>query len=531
MVLIFYFLISYFSFEIQAHAESVAQSSKYISQVDQELTIQKVAVLMPSDNLDNIYAKPIKQHLEELVRQNHQLDLVETNETLGSHSVEELEENPELVKEYKIPAQALFIVRISKGPKGIFIKMNLFLLADGKLLAQEMIKNFSRYEIKEILSQTTGLYQSILHRIPYSGVVLSRRSNKVTINIGKRNGINEGDILSAIQIISIQRHPKFQFLISSEKIILGQIKIIKADDTLSFGSIISEIDRQVIDKGTKIANITEIKYDDVDSLSLGKTTAGALGDRSDSHTSFGESPKEWIPKTPPSIGQIGLQLGLGSYSGNLTLQDENLPTQSMIYPTMTIKGELWFTSHLITQAYIRQGVISSKNPRSSSGPSSLSLSLNSYMLKFGYNFLIADDFFGPKILLLAGYSLHTLFADNISPTILTTTQYQGFDIGIEGSIPLTDQNQWVIGARLDLSLAPHMVESPVTSGAVKNNTINHFSFFGNHKLSENMKASASLNFDLFSSEFSGQGTRTDNKSGIGVSQKYTTLNMGIDYLF
>jgi hypothetical protein len=233
----------------------------------------------------------------------------------------------------------------------------------------------------------------------------------VTINLGKKDGIKPGQILTAVLIINLQRHPKLNFIINTEKEVLGKIKIQKIDDTISFGDIISEKDIGTIQKGNKIAGIEFVTYSEnslLDPQSLQKDTKDSIA--------FGESPKEWKPSDPPVFGKVGLSLGFGQMRYNSKLQSAgSLNGESNFYPTFLLTGQLWMTQNWLADIEIEQGVATIKNPYSGSSPGDLSANISNFALSFGYNFLIQDDFFGPSVLLSLGYGSYGLDVDSSSP--------------------------------------------------------------------------------------------------------------------
>ena len=89
------------------------------------------------------------------------------------------------------------------------------------------------------------MLKDVLKKIPYDALVLSRQGNLITVNLGKKDGIEKGKVLTVIQIIKEQRHPKFGILIKTDKEILGKIKLLKIDDNLSFGKIIVEKEKKI----------------------------------------------------------------------------------------------------------------------------------------------------------------------------------------------------------------------------------------------------------------------------------------------
>lgn len=510
------------------------QAAAYFSQIDDELTIRKIAILPVTDNLDGIYARPIEGYLTDLVKAHHQWDLIDSSSVASQAplSFSDLEENPEEVKRIGAgsEADAFLAAKATKGPSGLTIKLNLYMKQDGKLLVQEILKDHPRFDLKELKAQIQSQFGKLVRRIPYDGLILSRQGNRVTVNLGKSDGLTQNQMISVVQIIKVSRHPKFNFLVSTEKEILGKIKILKVEDTLSFGAIVSELDKGVIRKFHKIAGLDQISYPEPDELGSAVDGGGSILDRDDGQISFGKNPTEWVPSRPPAFGAVGLKIGLGSYNTSVSLTSETFQSKASLYPSIGVFGELWLNPYWIVRADIEQGVASTSNPRSGSTPSEINHQLSKYSLLVGYNLLLRDDFFGPKLQIRTGFMRHQANVDDSSPTSLTTTTYSGLLLGLYGSLPVTEKKEWIVGAGLNMVLFPRLSETPVSSGGSNKNTINDFTFWTERKLNENLYATASLDASLHHTSFTGAGTRA-GASATSMSQSHKRLTGGIIYMF
>jgi len=520
----------------QSAEKAVEQSATYVSQIDSDLTLRRVAVLPSSDNVDGIYARPIESQITSLVKDSHRWDFSDATVSGAMPSISDLEEQPALaLKTFgKLDADAFLVAVASRGAMGMSVRLDLFLKKDGRLVAQEAFKDNPRTEIPQLKEQIKILYSRLVAKLPYQGLILSRQGNRVTINLGKSDGLRKDQIVSAVQIISVQRHPKFGFLISTDKEILGQIKILKVDETLSFGAIVNERERGAIARFAKITSLAPVEYGDP---SLEPDASRDLKARPDSNVAFGEKPTEWVPSHPPSFGQIGFRVGFGSYDYNLSgISSDCCEAKSSLYPSITLDGEIWINPNWIARVQMTQGILSTSNPRSGSSPSDINHSYGRYQLELGYNFLLKDDFFGPKIQIDAGLATASTKVDDSNPRGLTSASFSGLLVGLMGLFPVDDAKIWYVGGKFNLFLFPSMSESPVTSGGDPKATINDFSLFAQRKLSENLRAVGSLDFSLYSASYSGAGNRYDASGttpevATSLSQRHTVLSGGIVYMF
>lgn len=507
------------------------QSLKFISQTDQDLSIKKIVVIPLVDNIDGIYSNPLTKTFEKNIADDKQWELIQAQKNI-TFTPEEFEEKPETVRSVlkKYQTDALLAGRISKGPSGITIKVSLYSGADGLPIASESIQDYQGFEIKDLNNQVPVMLQKLKSKVPYHGFILSRKGQLVTLNIGSSQGLKEGAELTAIQVIKVNRHPKYKFIVSTDTVILGKIKINKVDEYISFGSVTTERESNVISASTKFLVERFIQYPSASLTADGKIQ-NALDARSDSKTAFGDSPNEWVPETQPTFGKIGLMLGLGSYTMNSSLSTGSTGSSSPVTPSIHINGEMWFDPHWFTGLNMSSYVFSLKNNLSGSNPGTLNAQLNTTSLVGGYNFLMADDFFGPKLKLLMGYSILNGFIDNSTPTAFTSTTYSGLTLGISGSFPIElpgKKEPLYFGGKLNLFLSPGLSESPVSSGSSQNQ-ITSFGVFIEYKLGQRMNLVSGLDFDLISSNFGGGGSRAPSASS--TSQAITHLAGGIEYLF
>lgn len=505
---------------------SAQGKSIYKSASDELVTIRTLSILPVFDNLRGIYARPVESHLVERLKSNHRWENLDTNMSGPVLTPDELEENAEALKSLFLSnsrgPDAFIATSITKGPSGISMKMSLFLRADQKLFAQETFSGLQSFDVESVKRTAEDLFKKLVKKIPYSGVVLSRQGTRVTINLGRRDGVGTNQVVSVVQIIKLVRHPKFHFLISTEKEVLGKIKLLKVDETLSFGRIITEKEPEAIQVNAKVTGLDSIAYENSNSLSEKPTPEEALAAAPDAGASFGENPVAWLPKRKPIFGVVGARLGVGQFQESIK-QSSTLEAKAPLYPSFTLDGELWLTPVWSLHASMRQGIISTDNPVSGGSPSELSHSLSSYDFLFGYNLRLSPVVNSARIEALFGYSSYRLFVDGSSSGALTTKTYSGVKLGVSGLYPISNTSPYSLGADLYFLFNSKLKETPPASGS-SDNSVNQFGVFVDKTLSMNLRARARLDFELYSSDFSGGSTTSS-------SQKHTTLSAGLYYLF
>ncbi len=515
-------------------APTSGSKGTFRSDADDLLTVEKVSVFPFTDNIQGIYARPLEAHFIALIDKMHRWDYVPASSSGPILAPEELESSTEktLQASQGLDADGFFVVRVSKGPNGVTIHMSMFLKKDGKLLSQAILKDYKQFDIGSLKEQVTHLLTEVVTRLPYSGRVLSREANRVTVNLGSRDGISPNQMLNVVQVIQAQRHPKFNFLIKTEREIFGKIKILKTDETLSFGVVVSERDKGAIQKNSKVGSVDFVTYGNSGSLSLTPTPEEALGLREDGKVAFGKDARAWQPQNPPSFGQVGGTLGFSRSSLNRqTSTVGSAESTDNFAPNVALLGEIWVTQEWTFHAKLKQAIIAIDNPVSGSTPGKLSQSLTYYEAAVGYTFRFGPHLWSSNVEPYFGLFYYRLYTDNSTPTVFTTMQFSGMKMGVRGSTPVSDDGVYGVGG--DFSLAntpffkPGVKETPAPSGDSATGTVVQFGIFGYKRMGERLKLQGALDFEMFSATFSPSGPNP----ATSASHRHLTLSGGVIYMF
>ncbi|NCN95122.1 MAG: hypothetical protein GW917_00190, partial [Bdellovibrionales bacterium] len=523
------YLFFYFGLSTGGFAQPVMGQNQYLSPEDKIFDIDRISVSAFFDNAQGIYSRPLERHLVDRLSKSHRFNFIPASSSLKPVSPEALLRDPQAAKTFgqSEKVNAFFSGRISQFPTGLQMSVYLFLTQDGTPLIQGELKNLKNDSIEYLQGQLDILLKQILERLPYSGRVLSRTDLSVTVNLGEKDGIRKGQELTAIQFISVTRHPKLKFLINTKKEIVGKIKILKTEPTLSFGAVTFEKEKEIIQKGTKIDTLETVEYSDIETGFEGIKPKSK--DLSNQESIFGENPKAWKPMNRPAFGRVIGKAGLTRFQHNIDVSGVGgLSASTNFAPVIDLEGEVWITSEWTAHAQVKQGLIMVSNPRVGSSPSDLSQTMSSYELLLGYRFRFGPS--GPSSFAepFLGYYKHELFADSTQPQTFTTMKYSGFKMGVMGEFPVTKDEVWRAGGKVSYAVTSNLSESPVTSGGSSNNVI-QFQFYGSKALSARLRVLGSLDFEQFSSSFSGRGTRTEAATSSSI--RYMTFTGGAAYSF
>jgi hypothetical protein len=487
------------------------------SEVDELLTIRTISLLPTIDNADGIYSRGIDKHLTELLAKNNRFETGTAAIEGRPPSPDELSEDLRAANEVagRVSGDAFLSPQALQGPRGLSVRLYLFLKKDGKLLAKVEQSDLQRTDMEGVRKEVSALFTRVLGQVPYDGLVLSRQGTRVTVNIGSVDGVVKDQVLPVVQIISANRHPKFNFLVSTEKIVLGKIKLIKVEDTLSFGRIQTETEANAIQPLSKIAGLQTVTYKE------SSDNPAAL--KPEAPMTYGENPTEWVPTRKPSFGQVGARFGLGTFNERVSRSAGPLQADSSFYPFIGVEGELWLTPIWSLHASLRQGLLTTDNPVSGGSPSDLNHRVSVYDLLAGYNLRLGASLDSPRIELLGGFSSFDKYVDSSTPDGLTSRTYSGIKLGVAGQYPVSEGSPYSLGANLFFFFDADLSESPAISGGSKN-SITQFGFFVDKQLRTNLKARANLDFEALSSNHSGAGVNS-------ASQRHTLLSGGLYYMF
>lgn len=523
----FFVLFALFLSASSAGAQTKSQGA-FVSSADQEISIKSVVLVPFNDNLSGIYSKPLTDTMTETLTKDPRWNLVSLPG--GKYAPEKFDENPAEVQKIlrQSKADALITGRIQKGPAGLSMRMSLFAGSSGLPLAVEESTEGSVFEIDRMKSITQQTFQKLRDRLPYKGTVLSRRGQEVTINIGKNSGVKNGAEVLAIQILKINRHPKLNFMVSAEKEIIGKIRIFKADDELSFGNLTFEKETGAVVPGMKVLPDEGVKYGEPFVGPDGKRLE-SINDRADKNVVFGEKPVEWLPEPPPQYGRVQVAAGIGQYSQTAKLASAgSISGTNTMSPNLAIMAEGWLNKEWALAFNLRQSAFSIDNGLNGSSPNKINMSVSKYDITGDYNFLLSNDFFGPKIQLGAGLGKFSARADQTSPQLFSNMEFGGMLVNFVFTTPLSDQTPWDIGARFKYFWSPKVSES-LSSGSAKSVSANDFSFLTGYRVRKNFRYVGEFNIEYYNADFDGNGDRTDPASTIG--HRVTTITVGLEYMF
>lgn len=482
-----------------------AQIKTYQSAIDQTLNLRKIAVVPMEDNVKHIYASPLTESLLSELKQDRRFEVLAG--PAPRFAPEEFEGNPKSVATYlsSVKADALITSRLIKGARGLSLRLTLIAGSENLPMAQEILEDYPGFETEDVKRQLSQLLAKLLSRLPYQALVTSRQGQVVTLNAGSRHGLRLNDEIFVVLITGIERHPKFKFITKVDREIMGKVRLEKVDDSVSFGSLVSERSANLVQAGFKATWSEPVSYPRAGITEGGGLVPG-IGDRPDAPLAYGNAPREWTTGQDASFGKVALLAGIAQTNLSTTLSTgDSASGANNFSPLVRIDAQMWLDPRWQFDLIIEQMATKIPNELANSSPSNLNLQMQELSLLLGYNFLVEpEDFWGPKFELMGGFSKTTLFVDDSTPRAHTSKEYGGFAFGLGGSFPLVAENnsRWLLGGKFLYYWQPTISETPVSSGSASNQ-ITHFNLFAEYGISTKMAFRTDVNFKQVSSSFSG----------------------------
>lgn len=506
---------------------------KYTSDVDQKISLHTITLAPVYDNVNRIYAEPIQKLLIELLQNDKIWGYSAFPDLNKKIFVETYDSKPQEVLEIlnQTQTQGMLTAIITKGPAGLSVKLKLYTINQGLLLAEETFQDQNTFEIPKLREEVVTLYHNLKNKLPYRGFVLSRRGLDVTLNAGEKNGLVVGQEVTLAQILKINRHPKLRYMVSTEKEIIGKLQITKVEPYLSFAQITFEKETGVVEVGAKLLPNDFIAYPlpiinkdgDVVDDKLATSIAAGFESRKAEGKATGKV-TESSAKHGPQVGKFLLQGGFSQFSESANLVTGESPSTSQsTAPTLNLGLELWTTPNWFVSFEMMQAIFKASNGLTGSSPKDLNYSYSKYSGSIGYYFLLnKEDEKAPKIGAQVGYASMKKDVTDTTPRAFSSSTTSGFLIKVTGALPLHDYPV-ELGASFDIYLSPSSSETPASTGS-STSRVNAFGFNASYESSESLSYRVDLNFDQIQTDTTG-GDKTSS------TEKMTTALFGIEYSF
>jgi hypothetical protein len=508
-------LTSLFSGAAQANAE-----------LDRQYALETVGFLKSYDNVDNLFADYVADAYRDYFSKQSRFVLQDLSkvDTVLTHSkvpYQKLIDDPQILSQVARTTRSQTIIRTKVEKEGPEYRFNLEWLHAphmDRIASESFVMSEPRdgtaIGVGELKAQIGNALDRMVAKVPFKGMITGRDNNSVTLDIGQNAGLRAGDTLTIATLDEVKKHPLLKEIVEWVMTETGKVQIESVEDRIAFGRVISE------EPGHQIA-----RYQKVKQIITAQTTPEPKV--------INETPEANHSNEPPRLGFINGGLWIGGLSRDYSVTNNGAndgQTGGGIFGGAKAEGELWFNREFFADMGFGYGVFHYSQTDTVSNQSTpaggVGGHVSTFLLDFGYDYLVTGDFFGPKGWAKLGYhSVSYNFPISLgSPENTNPIGFHGLFLGLGGELPLTDQ--W--GAILNLNFGVFTGASEDTAflGSISGTSDVDFFIGGYYRLDPRITIRAG--FDIQANGADGTSSTYGNSS---VSQKVISFVPSLVYYF
>ncbi len=405
-----------------------------------------------------------------------------------------------LLKEIESKAHAVVFCEVAPSPENYKLLFTL-VTTQGEVLHNNETFVDDRFSLASFSTAVLRGLVGVEKGIPFDGSILSREGYRVVIDRGFPD-IRQG---MEIPVFTLENN---QGTLTLEE--TGRIIISAAEEHLSFGKIAVEKKPLEVTAGNKIRLPIS---DGAHSLASISPSSGLI---SISNSEVSEK---------PTLGYLNVHLGASVVSlNNSPLTGSAVSSNQLYYPGGSLRGEIWLTRKLYFDLGYQFAftVLKSETVTQNSN-------VSSFRAQLGYRLFSGNGNAIPTVILKTGMSKTQFVVDPSSdPFTFITMGYSGLILGAGVTMPV--EESFNLGFELNTLIFRSVSESPVTSGKIiSRSSAWEFSLRGQYHLTPVIDIDATIQFQNYSADFEGQGTRTTPLSS--SSQSVRAFLAGLAYYF
>jgi len=467
----------------------------YASSYEHEkaLAIKSIKVLS-TDNTKGVYSKLVEPFVEEYFANQARFYYY------GFSYINLLSDEEEL---FNYNVDSVLLLELSSVQDLINIELSLYVIKTKEKFVYEF-SSFKKDNTNSInKNDLLSFIKKSLNKIPFKAIVLSRFEDDILIiDLGKNSNIKTGTTLNVYKTVSVNKHPYLNTIISLERQKVGEIKIFKVEENISFAKIIKENNSSPILEFYKIF---------IDSYPNKAQVLINKEEEKNSSFLFFEIKKDellsYSKLTDSSLGKYSVSVPFSILSYKVSDKDSFNETSSFS-SGFKLAANIFLKENWLLESNLKYQMQSFTPPNMSS--SILNSSFRDFYLYLVYKL---DVNYNNTLFFKSGYrNIKFKYDDNPLDSPYTNKKYQAFIFTFNYELllnPFVDLN-----FDLYLSLYDSLNETP-SSYNVLNNNIFGFAVNSNYKL--NLKQSliygfyydivktAYKNSDLISSSIANKG--------------------------
>ena len=122
----------------------------------------------------------------------------------------------------------------------------------GSIIAAENVRSTSSTSLQDLINRMAA---KIIKNFPLEGYVVNRSGDRVSIDLGRIAGVQDGMEFIVYKEGKVIRHPKTGEVLDVEKIETGRIKIVSISDKIAQGKIVKENGKKAIAYGQMVKSV------------------------------------------------------------------------------------------------------------------------------------------------------------------------------------------------------------------------------------------------------------------------------------
>ena len=268
-------------------------------------------------------------------------------------------------------------------------------------------------------------------QIPYDGQIIGVLGDQFSVGAGRHYGLMEGDEIVVKRAVGKKRHPLLKEIIDWETRIIAT------------GSIFHSSQHQSQGKAQEYSSDQKIQVGDWVSITKKKQVT------QNDESYYGENKHQF-----GKLGLLQTLFHLGSGGGWSNTSGEETNKIGGLVLGADFKFELWVTRNFFANFSFGKSYGSYKKKAGSVHDNSLNES--SVTANLGYKYLPLGFFYGPQVDTYLGYGRRIYGLDTQKEDGFTEFRFEGFLMGIKGSVPLVKDVRTFI--ELNLIFGPDFEE-------------------------------------------------------------------------
>jgi hypothetical protein len=469
--------------------------------ISAETNIRKCTLLPITDSVGGAVSYKVYEDVENYLKDSRWC-LYKTNSEIISilsnykSNLANYLDNPEVLKVIadKLKVGSLIRIKLTsqKDSTEVFLEV---LGSDGSDIFFKEKKEMDPSDLSEIGNQIKDWLELYAENIPYDGKVIGVLGDQITVDIGKKFLLKEGQPFSVKRPGLKRKHPLLQEIVEYETTLIGKGKIISASENQALGFMSMYETEKKVNPGDWIKMEKEKIVDQGREIEQPKPDLGKLGTAS-----------------------IYFALGKGTASNTMSSGNHQIGGYVVGY---NLRSEIWVTRNYFAGVEFGQKLSDYKRKSGTMAQETYNTTLGVMKLVGGYKFLPVGFFYGPQVDLYGGlarwnYSLDTVQADGFGDA-----KMQGILLGVGANMPIISNVR--VFTRIELSPFPSYKEDTTVLGTSSSERVYLMEFGSRYYLNPAISLDGSLQINSAKAKFKSTSSE--------ISYKDTTIHAGATFSF